>query len=188
VFEGPYNNEEGRSQKEIQGILAADLQEAFKPCKELESLRIADLVGDSSTYRSPANQNQDMYQENSPLGAILDLFVSNFKKLQELEVSGNLFTLNLFNTGNSNQHFELTSLSLGCHFHFPLDQFVLLLSSSRKLQKLQKLALDEKVKSDNSEAVWKALSKICHENKIHLRIQPGRPARNMDSKNLQLNW
>ncbi|EHS62988.1 uncharacterized protein PGTG_21354 [Puccinia graminis f. sp. tritici CRL 75-36-700-3] len=139
-----------------------------KRCRQIETLRIADLVRDEVP---PRNIRREAFNWSSYMGDVLNSMMPHLEHLQHLEVCG-MVELPLLHAWNQNVlPFHLKSLFIDRYFGYRFkDQILQLDRAEGPLSRLEKLAIDEQVEVDCPTEEWHAMRALCQRRGVEFRI------------------
>lgn len=158
------HHQPGALLSEHRGVPATQVQEAFLPCKSIRILRIADLTTLDLT-NGPLGRVGALDPENGPLGFMVDDMVRSLKQLEILEISGRIFSKDLFENLRMNGC-TLQQFSIYNYPGFSIKILAYQLSTNQAFRKLKKLILG-RIETIDFEGypLWK-LEKLCTERQI----------------------
>ncbi|KAA1128196.1 hypothetical protein PGTUg99_003948 [Puccinia graminis f. sp. tritici] len=138
----------------------------FRRCRQIETLRIADLVRDEVP---PRNIRREAFNWRSYMGEVLDSMMPHLAHLQHLEVCGTI-RLPLLHAWDKNVlPFRLKSLFIDRHFGYCFGGLIRQLERAEgPLSRLEKLAIDEQVEVDCPAVQWHAMRALCERRGISI--------------------
>ncbi|OAV94653.1 hypothetical protein PTTG_12261 [Puccinia triticina 1-1 BBBD Race 1] len=160
---------------------AMDICDAFEPCKQIETLRMADLMYDGSP--SVGEQRREVFNRESPLSSVVEKLTSGLTHLQTLELCGTIKLEALYDRHEILVPFKLKSLFIDRYYQYRFDRVGFQLRRDKgPFSQLEKLALDEQVEfnalADASE--WERFRETCQRRGVQLRIHRDNPLRNLE--------
>jgi len=157
-------------------LLSESVHDAFQPCTEIETLRVADMVHDPAPQTAEYARGRGT-RGSSPLSLVMDSLIAGMRKLRRLEIVGPITTPELYDVRRRDGAFPLQSLRIERHPYFRLYQLLYQLRrSDSPLNSLRELSFDAQVRRQVLPGEWDALVRLCHEKSIRLVVTPDHPS------------
>lgn len=172
VFESPATIEDFNPTSDRGVFSNHSVHDAFQPCTEIETLRVADMVWDAP----PQTAGYPGATGSSPLSLVLDSLMGGMRKLTRLEIAGPITTPELYDMGRRDMPFPLQSLRIEQHPYFRLYKLIYQLRRFKgPLSLLRELSLDAQVRRQVHPAEWAELLRLCENKSIRLFVIPHNP-------------
>ncbi|KAG0151227.1 hypothetical protein CROQUDRAFT_668073 [Cronartium quercuum f. sp. fusiforme G11] len=153
-----------QSQGSHRGLKLSALTSVLKDCRAIQILRIGDLIPRIHEYEL-AGRNVPYDIPDKPLGFVVDELVRSLADLRVLEMSGRIFSMDLFEN-LCTAGVSLERLTILRHPGFPLKKFLNHLTTNPALQKLSILRMGNELKLEEADRV--SLESVCRQRKVCL--------------------